>query len=134
MVSYIGQLYSHVPDQRNFDTWVSQSSWDFSEQSIYPHCCSLVFKSYLTLCVCVCVCVCERERERERERDRERYPTDCSLSGSSALQISQARISEQVVTSFSRESCPPRDRNRVFPAWQEDSLPLNYLAKPNLST
>ena len=64
----MGQLYSHVPDQRNFDTWVSQSSWDFSEQSIYPHCCSLVFKSYLTLCVCVW----ERERERERERETER--------------------------------------------------------------
>ena len=74
MVSYMGQVYSHVPDQRDFNPWVSQSNWDFSEQSIYPHCCSLVFKSYLTLCVrvCMCVCVCERERERERPRERER--------------------------------------------------------------
>ena len=92
MVSYMGQVYSHVPDQRDFNPWVSQSNWDFSEQSIYPHCCSLVFKSYLTLCVrvCMCVCVCvrerererprerERETERERERDQERDPADCS--------------------------------------------------------
>ena len=92
----MGQIYSHVSDWRNFDPCVSQSNWDFSEQSIYPHCCCLVFKSYLTLCIYVCVW--------ERERDWERYPMDCSLSGFSALQISQARILEQVVISFSRGS------------------------------
>ena len=38
---------------------------------------------------------------------------DCSLRGSSAQGILQARILEQVAISFSRESSQPRDKTQV---------------------
>ena len=46
------------------------------------------------------------------------YPTlcdsmDCSLTGSSAHAISQARILEWVAIFFSRGSCQPRDRTHI---------------------
>ena len=40
-------------------------------------------------------------------------PVDCSLPGSSAHGILQARILEWVAISFSRGSSQPRDRTRV---------------------
>ena len=40
-------------------------------------------------------------------------PTDCSPPGSSVLQISQARILEQVAISFSRGSSRPRDQTGI---------------------
>ena len=39
-------------------------------------------------------------------------PIDSSLPGSSVHEISQARILELVVISFSRGSCQPRDQTR----------------------
>ena len=50
------------------------------------------------LCLCLTLC----------------YPMDCSLPGSSVRGISQARILEKVVISFSRESSWPK--NPVSPA------------------
>ena len=41
-------------------------------------------------------------------------PMDCSLPGSSAHGISQARILELVAISFSRASSQPRDQTWVF--------------------
>ena len=38
---------------------------------------------------------------------------DCSLPGSSVLEILQARLLEWVAISFSRGSSPPRDQNGV---------------------
>ena len=40
-------------------------------------------------------------------------PVDCSLPGSSAHEILQARILEWIAISFSRESSQPRDRTQV---------------------
>ena len=41
-------------------------------------------------------------------------PMDCSLPGSSALGVSQARILEWVAMPSSRRSSPPRDRIRLL--------------------
>ena len=58
----------------------------------------------------------------------------CSLPGSSVHGISQARILEHVVISFSRESSQPRDWTCVpcvSPTLQSDSLPLSHLGSPH---
>ena len=55
---------------------------------------------------------------------------DCSLPGSSVYGISQARILEWVVISFSRGSSSSRDWTCI--SWTLDSLPLNYLESPFL--
>ena len=54
---------------------------------------------------------------------------DCSPPASSVHGISQARILEWVVISFSRGSSRPRIELSclVFPAWQADSLPLCHV-------
>ena len=53
---------------------------------------------------------------------------DCSPPGSSVHGISQARILEWVVISFSRGSSPPRDRTRASRI-AADSLPFTALEK-----
>ena len=58
---------------------------------IYVYCCCLVTKSYPPLC----------------------HPMDYSLPGFSVHGISQARILEWVVISFSRGSSQPRDQTPV---------------------
>ena len=57
-------------------------------------------------------------------------PMDCSLLGSSAHGISQARILEWVAISFSRGSSQPRDQT-TSPALQTDSILLNHLGSPH---
>ena len=57
---------------------------------------------------------------------------DCSLPGSSAHGILQARILEWAAISFP----PPEDLSdpgieSMSPAWQVDSLPLNHLESPD---
>ena len=69
-----------------------QVSYDIAYmQSLKKKGCCWVAKSRLTLCA----------------------PMDCSPPGSSVHGISQARILEWVVTSFSRGSSQPRDRTRI---------------------
>ena len=69
-----------------------QVSYDIAYmQSLKKKGCCWVAKSLLTLCA----------------------PMDCSPPGSSVHGISQARILEWVVTSFSRGSSQPRDRTRI---------------------
>jgi len=64
----------------------------------------IYFMSLLLLCACsvtkLCLTLCD--------------PMDCSPLGSSVHWISQARILEWVVISFSRGSSPPRGRIHVF--------------------
>ena len=50
-------------------------------------------------------------------------PMNCSLPGSSAQEISQARILEWFAMPSSRESSGPRDQTHVL-HWQSSSLPL----------
>ena len=58
----------------------------------------------------------------------------CCLPGSFVHEISQARILEWVVVSFSRGSSQPRDQaNLCLLHWQEDSLPLSHPGSPLLS-
>ena len=56
-------------------------------------------------------------------------PVDCSPPGSSVCVISQARILQWVVISFSRGSSWPTDRNLLH--WQVDSWPLIHQQSPN---
>ena len=60
-------------------------------------------------------------------------PMDYRLPGSSVHEISQARILEWVVTSFSRGSSHPRDRTGNLLHWQVDSLLLNHQRSPSQS-
>ena len=62
-----------------------------NKRYIYAYCC-LVTKSYPTLC----------------------HPMDYSLPGFSVHGISQARILEWVVISFSRGSSQPRDQTHLL--------------------
>ena len=64
------------------------------------------------------------------------HPVDCSLLGSSAHGILQARILEWVVMPFSRGSSQPRDWTcvPVVPALQADSLHLNHQPEKPLYT
>ena len=59
------------------------------------------------MCVCVCVCVCAQSCLRVCN------PVDCSLPGSSAHGIFQARILEWVAISSSRGSSRHRDQTLV---------------------
>ena len=67
----------------------------------------LMEASFFSVCVCVCVhahtelclILCKR--------------INCSLPGSSVLEILQARILEQVTISYSRGSSWPRDQNPI---------------------
>ena len=51
---------------------------------------------------------------------------DCSLPGSSAHGILQARMLERVAISFSRD-LPEPGMEPISPAWQAGSLPLSHL-------
>ena len=64
------------------------------------------------------------------------HPVDCSLPGSSAPGILQARILEWVVMPFSRGSSQPRNWTcvPVVPALQADSLHLNHQSEKPLCT
>ena len=57
-----------------------------------------------------------------------------SPSGSSNHGIIQGRIMEWLAVPSSKVSSQPRDRTRVSPAWQANSLPLSHLASPYLMT
>ena len=59
-------------------------------------------------------------------------PINCSLPGSSVHGIFQAKILEQLATSYSQGSSWPRDRTCVscILHWQVDSLPLAPPGKP----
>ena len=59
------------------------------------------------------------------------HPMSCSLPGSSAHGILQARILQWVANSFSRESSQPKDRTRS-PELQTDSLLSEPPGKPSL--
>ena len=56
-------------------------------------------------------------------------PKDCSSPGSSAKEILQARILEQVAMPSSRASSHPRIEPRS-PAWQADYSPLSHRGSP----
>ena len=71
---------------------------------IFLLCCCLVSQLCLTLC----------------------DPMDCSPTGSSIHEISQARILEWVAISFSRASSQYRDQNYISCLGRQDSLPLNH--------
>ena len=58
-------------------------------------------------------------------------PMDCSLPSSSVDGISQSRILEWIVVSFSRESSHP-GIEPVNPALQADSLPLSHPGSPDV--
>ena len=58
---------------------------------------------YVFVCVYACTHLCLTVCD----------PMDCNPSGSSVHEISQARILEQVVISYSRESSWPRDQTHV---------------------
>ena len=80
------------------------------------------------MCVCVCVCVCVQSCLTLHD------PVDCSLPGSSAHGILQARIPEWVAISSSSRPPQPRDQTRVSciscigrPVF---FLPLGLLGKP----
>ena len=74
------------------------------------------------MCVCVCVCVCVYRKEKEDVfvcSSLSRvwifcHPMDSGPPGSSVHGISQARILEWVVISFSRGFSLPRDRTCLF--------------------
>ena len=53
------------------------------------------------------MCICTKSRSTLRD------PMDCSLPGSSAREILQARILEWVTMPSSRGFCPPRDRTCI---------------------
>ena len=57
---------------------------------------------------------------------------NCSLPGSSVLEISQARILEWVAISSSRYLFNPgiEPTSLAYPVWQTDSLPLSHLGGP----
>ena len=57
---------------------------------------------------------------------------DCSLPGSSAVGILQARILEWVAISFSRGSSPSRDRTQVSYVSRWLSLPLSHQGSPHM--
>ena len=57
-------------------------------------------------------------------------PMDCSLPDSSIHGILQARILEQVVIPFSRESSLTQGLNQHLLHWQVDSLSLSYQEIP----
>ena len=60
---------------------------------------------------------------------------DCSPPGSSVRRIFQARILQEVVLPFYRESSPHRDQNPqslCLLDWQADCLPLSHLGSPNM--
>ena len=58
------------------------------------------------------------------------HPRDCSLPGSSCLEISQARILEWVAISFSKD-LPNPGIKPTSPVWQAESLPLSHLGRPS---
>ena len=60
------------------------------------------------------------------------YPMDCSPPGSSVHGILQARISEWVVISFSRESSWPRDWTCVSCIGRWVLLPLSHQGSPEI--
>ena len=65
--------------------------------------------SFEHTCVCVCVCVCTHTQSCPTLCN----PMDCSLPGSSAHGIFQARIMEQVAISYCRGSFQPRDQTHI---------------------
>ena len=63
-----------------------------------------------------------------------RDPMDCSLPGSSAHGIFQARVLEWAAVSFSRGSSPPRDRiciSNISCAGRQILLLLSHLGSPH---
>ena len=58
-------------------------------------------------------------------------PMDCNPPGSSVHAISQGRILEWVVISFSKGSSRPWDRTQLYLHLQVDSLPLSHLGSSN---
>ena len=78
------------------------------------------------MCVCVCECDCESLRSCLTLCN----PMDCSPSGSSVLEILQAKLLEWVAMHSSRESSQPRDLTAETPALRADSLPLSYQRSP----
>ena len=78
-----------------------------------------------TLLVCVYMCVCSIVSNFFN-------PMDCSLPGSSAHGILQARLLVWVAISSSRGSFQPRDQTHIscgLLCWQMDSLPLVPLGR-----
>ena len=76
------------------------------------------------MCVCVCAQSCPTLCD----------PRDCSSPGSSVHEISQARILEWVVISFSRGISLTQGSHSsllCFLHWQADSLPLCHLGIPH---
>ena len=81
----------------------------------------------------MCMCACSVTKSCLTLYD----PEDCSLLGSSAHRIFQARTLEWVAISSSREASRPRDQTRVscrLLRWQTDSLPLSHLGRPRPNT
>ena len=74
------------------------------------HHCELQWHRCVCVCVCACVCACVLVTQLCLTLCD---PTDSSLPGSPVHRISQARVLECVVSSFSRGSCQPRDQTRV---------------------
>ena len=81
----------------------------------------------------MCMCACSVTKSCLTLYDHE----DCSLLGSSAHRIFQARTLEWVAISSSREASWTRDQTHVscrLLRWQTDSLPLSHLGRPRPNT
>ena len=85
-------------------------------------------------CVCVCVCVCARVCTRAHTRKRLWVfvtSLDCSLPGSSAHGIFQARILEWIdISSILQGVVATQGSKPHLRHWQVASLPLSHLGNP----
>ena len=89
--------------------------------------------AHVCVCICVCMCVCVHTCARDQSCLTLCNLMNCSLPGFSVHGIFQARILEQVATSYSRGIFPTQGSNPcILPLlhWQVDSLPLALHAKP----